>query len=111
MLELAEAENKVTYDSVIESGLGFLLCLRCEVFGRWSGQCVKLVPELARECTRGVHPRLRRGMALSLQHRWWGLLGIANQNAMAHLIINARAGVDLLQTQLEPCPPLGDFTG
>ena len=110
LLELAETQNNETYDSVVQSGLGSLMCLGCEVFGRWSAQCVKLIPELARERTRGSHPRLRRGMALSLQHRWWGLLGIANQKAMAHLILNASAGVDLWQTQLEPCPPLGDLT-
>ena len=109
MLELAEEENNVTYASVIESGLGSLLCIGCEVFGRWSGQCVELVPELACERTRGVHPRLRRGMALSLQHRWWGVLGIALQKSVAEMVMNAGAGADLATGRLEPTPALSDL--
>ena len=87
------------------------MCLGYEVFGRWSAQSVKLVPALARESTRGMHPRIRRGLALSLQHRWWGLLGIALQKAVAHLVQcqSIDDGVDLVQTQLEPVPPLGDI--
>ena len=82
--------------------------LGAEIFGRWSGQCVRLEPELARERSRGIHLRLRRGVAYSLQHRWWGLLGIGLQKAAAHLILNAPAGADLVQTQLEPTPPIAD---
>ena len=78
------------------------------MYGRWSTQSVAMVPALARERSRGVHPRLRRGIALSLQHRWWGLLGIAVQRATAHVVRNQLAGVDLAQTQLEPIPPLAD---
>jgi hypothetical protein len=106
LLELAETENNDTYREVIDSGLGSLQCLGCEVYGRWSTQSVAMVPALARERSRGVHPRLRRGIALSLQHRWWGLLGIAVQRATAHVVRNQLAGVDLAKTQLEPIPPL-----
>ena len=108
MLELAEDENTNTYAKVTESGLGALTSLGCEVYGRWSEQCVKLVPALACERARGVRPRLRRGIVLSLQHRWWGLLGTALQKAVAHQVLHASAGADLVQTQLEPMPPLGE---
>lgn len=60
LLEHAERDNNDNYHEVISSGLGELLCLGCEVFGRWSSQCVKLVPALARERSRGLHPRIRR---------------------------------------------------
>ena len=108
LLELAEAENNDTYREVTESGLGSLQCLGCEVYGRWSAQSVVIVPALARERTRGVHPRLRRGITLALQHRWRGLLGIAVQKATAHVVRNQLAGVDLARTQLEPAPSLAD---
>ena len=94
---------------LVESGLGVLLRLGCEVFGRWSQQCIELVPALGRERTRGVHPRLRRGVALSLQQRWWGVLGIALQKAVAHIVLTPAVGVDLVQTQLEPLQPFGDL--
>ena len=68
-----------SYGEVLSTGLDALLCLGCEVYGRWSDQCVVLVPDLARERTRGLHPRVQRGTALALQHRWWDILGMALQ--------------------------------
>ena len=94
---------------MLSTGLGALLCLGCEVYGRWGEQCVKLVPELARVRTRGLHPRVRRGTALALQHRWWGILGIALQKSVAEMVVNAEAGADLATGGLEPCPDLADL--
>ena len=45
---------------------------------------------------------------LGLSWRWFGLLGIAVQRAVAHLILNARAGADLQVAPLEPTPFLAD---
>ena len=109
LLRDAQHENDATYHEVVQSGLGSLLCLGSEVFGRWSQQCIKLVPALAREKARGLHPRIRRGHALSLQHRWWGLLGMSLQRVVAHIVLHADAGADLITTQLEPAPFLGDL--
>ena len=106
-LEHAEEDNNDTYREVISSGLGSLQCLGCEVFGRWGAQCVQLVPALARERCRGLHPRIRRGFALGLQHRWWGLLGIALQRAVANCVLNGSS--DLPRTQLEPMCALADL--
>ena len=109
LLEHAQADNDAIYREVIASGLGSLLCLGCEVYGRWSAQSVKLVPALAREYCRGLHPRVRRGTALALQHRWWGLLGVALQKSVAHMVLNADAGDDLYTGQLEPMPALSEL--
>ena len=108
LLQQAQQENDDTYHAVVVSGLGSLLCLGSEVFGRWSSQCVNMVPALARERSRGLHPRVRRGVALSLQHRWWGLLGLALQRSVSQLVLYTGHGVDLFQTLLEPTPPLSD---
>ena len=108
LLEAARRQNDSTYPEVEESGLGELLCLSAEVFGRWGEQCVKLVPSLARERTRGVHVRLRRGTALLLQRRWWGILGVGLQRGVAH-VIHHSGGTDLVRTQLEPATQLADL--
>ena len=71
LLEDAQRDNDQTYHEVLETGLGALYCLGCEVYGRWGKQCVKLVPALAREHARGLHPRVRLGAALGFQYRWW----------------------------------------
>ena len=109
LLAHAEDDNNDTYWDVISTGLGQLLCLGCEVFGRWGCQSIDLVPKLARERTRGLHVRIRRGMALSLQHRWWAILGLALQRSVAHIVLSSAAGVDLMATGLEPAPALADL--
>ena len=108
LLAQAQDDNDAIYHEVIDSGLGSLLCLGCEVYGRLSSQCIKLVPELAQERTRGLHPRIRRGTALALQHRWWGILGIALQRSVAAMVLYAD-GADLATGWLEPPPALGDL--
>ena len=85
------------------------MCLGCEVYGRWGPQCIKLVPELARERARGLHPRIRRGTALALQHRWWGILGVALQKSVANMVLYAENGSDLHSGQLEPTPAIADL--
>ena len=109
LLEQAQTDNNNIYEEVHSTGLCALLCLGCEVYGRWGNQCVKLVPELARERTRGLHPRVRRGTALALQHRWWGVLGMALQKSVADMVANADAGADLVSVGLEPSPDLCDL--
>ena len=76
---------------------------------RTLGAAVQLAPELARERSRGLHPRVRRGTALSLQHRWWGILSIALQRSVAGMVANADTGADLATGQLEPSPALCDL--
>lgn len=109
LLVHAEEDNNNIYWEVHSTGLGVSLCLGCEVYGRWSRQCIDLVPKLARERTRGLHVRVRRGMALALQHRWWALLGLSLQRSVAHVALSSAAGVDLMATELEPAPALADL--
>ena len=104
----AERDNNNTYREVAESGLGALYCLGCEVYGRWSRQCVQLVPALAREHARGLHPRIRRGAALGYQQRWWALLSVALQKAVAQAVLRSE-GQDLTSAELAPVPPLADL--
>ena len=108
LLEIAERTNNTTYHEVLNSGLGSLQCLGYEVFGRWSSQCIALVPALARERCRGLHPRICRGAAVGLQHRWWGILGVALQRAVANVVLNPESA-DLSRMQLEPMPSLADL--
>ena len=107
MLEQAESKSNDDYHEVVDRGLGSLLCLGAEIYGRWGNQCIRRVPELARERSRGLHGRIRNGTILSLQHRWWGLLGIALQTAVAHAVL--REVADLPEVHLEPAPPLTDL--
>ena len=108
LLARAQNENDNTYTAVIDSGLGSLLCLGFEVFGRWGKQCVDILPQLAREKSRGMHPRLRRGVALSYQHRWAGLVSTGLMKAVAAAAIRGE-GCDIPTTLLEPEPAVADL--
>ena len=104
LLANAKTANDDTYAEVISTGLGKLLCLGSEVYGRWGEQALWLVPALAFAHTRGMHPRVRKGAALGLLHRWWGLLGVQLQRSVAHAVLHEYA--DLPTTQIEPACPL-----
>ncbi len=73
-----------------------------------SRPAVQLVPALAREHARGLHPRVRRGAALGFQSRWWSILGVALQKGVASAVLRD-SGEDLPTTALEPAPALGDL--
>ena len=77
--------NDNTYAVVTTSGLGWLLCLGAEVYWRWGQQAIDIVPRLARERTRGLEPRIRKGIDLGYPHRWWGLVGVALQKNEASI--------------------------
>ena len=102
MLDTAERFNNTAYPEVENSGLGLLYCLGAEVYGRWGKQSIQLVPVLARERTRDLHVRIRRGAQLGFQHRWWGLLGMALQKAVARAVL--REAADMPQVHMEAGP-------
>ena len=108
ILEIVDEDNNATYRPVIDSGLGELLCLGCEVYGRWGQPCIALMEKLVRERARMLHPRVRRGTALGLQHRWWGILSVSLQRAVARAIMRDSGG-DLHDCLLEPVPGLADL--
>ncbi len=103
LLEAAEGQNNQTYHEVIASGLGSLQCLGAEVYGRWGQQSVRLVPALAWERARGLHKRIRRGVAMGFQHRWWGLLGVALQSAVARSILQDEGDLPIAPLEGSPC--------
>ena len=104
LLQHAETENDNTYHEVVSSGLG---ALRCLGYGRFGAQAAELLPELARERTRGIHVCIRKSLALGLLHKWAGILGVALQRAVARSIL--RPGGDLPHTPLEPAWPLAEL--
>ena len=107
LLERAQNDNNNIYADVVSSGLGALQCLGAEVYGRWSDQCLSLVPALARERCRFLPARIRKGTELNLLHRWWGLLRISLQRFVARMVLHDPG--DLPTTSLEPAPDLADL--
>ena len=107
LLVRAQSQNDITYNVVTDSRLGALYCLGFEVFGRWGPQCVTLLPWLAHEKARGLHPRLRRGAALAYQQRWAGIVSVGLMKAVGAAALRGE-GADLVTTLLEPEPGLAE---
>ena len=108
LLREAEDDNNRIYRDVITSGLAALYCLGAEVYGRYSPQVVELLPKLARESARGLHPRLRRSTPLFLLHRWSGILSIGLQRGVAHIVAHDN-GPDLVRVGWEPAVHWADL--
>ena len=108
ILRDATRDNVANYREVVESGLGSLLCLGCEVFGRWADDIVRIMPAMAAEKARGLPPLVRRGATQALAARWWGLLAVATQRLVARAVLRD-AGADLVTTLLEDPPGIADL--
>ena len=69
-----------------------------------------LVPQMAWHRTCGLHRRVRKGTALALQRRWWGIIGIALQTSVAHMVSCPDGqGMDLFSAHLEPGVGVADL--
>ena len=104
MLERAQKDKLDKYWDVEESSLGELVCLGCEVGGRWNEEAHAWVRVLAKEKAKNQHPLLRRSIELAWLDRWWALLGAATQDALAAslLVENGQKLVLDDSTALEP---------
>ena len=104
----ATRDNVANYREVVESELGALLCLGCEMFGRWADDVVRIVPAMAAEKACGLPPLVRRGATQTLAARWWGLLAVATQRLVAQAVLRD-AGADVVTTLLEDPPGIADL--
>jgi len=100
--------HTVDYPEVNPSGAGRLLALGVEAFGRWAADSLVTVRELAADRCAGLPPRVRRGLQLRLMRRWWGLLGLATQLAVARAISRGD-DADLAPAPLEGPPGIADL--
>lgn len=62
-----------------------LVVLEDEVGGRWSDTCVWLIRKLAAHHSKDAPPRLRK---VTGENRWWGMLAVAAQDALAATLID-----------------------
>ena len=59
------------------------MVLACEVGGRFSEECIELIRQLLREKIRNVPSGLQGTLRMALRRRWYGILSIAIQRAVA----------------------------
>ena len=83
------------YPEVVASNAACLYSLGVEVFGRWGSDALTLVRAAARARVAELSRRVRLSTQTRLLRRWWGLLGVATQRAVARTVALGR-GADLV---------------
>ena len=104
---VAEAERKnreEDYPDVDASPHACLLCLGVETYGRWSPHSQQLVAQLAKTKAQTVAQALRRTTERAYAQRWWSLLAVALQRAVAEAVLR-EAGADLTAAEPQLVPP------
>ena len=104
---LADAERKnreEDYPDVEASPHACLLCLAVETYGRWNHHSQQLLAQLARMKARGVPDVLRRTTERAYTQRWWSLLAVALQRAVADAVLRD-SGADLTPAEEQLCGP------
>ena len=81
----ARAEEAIVrdYDVVARGGRAVLLCLASSVGGRWNATTRSLLKQLVEYHAREQPPVLRRSVELALTRRWWAVLSVARDEALA----------------------------
>ena len=94
------------YADVVASPQAALVVLGCEVYGRWCNDAISLVTELAALKAREAPPLLRGCAHYAWSNRWWALLSVGTQRAVAEALLR-HAGPDLQpHAPTEVTPPL-----
>ena len=87
-----EAAKRETYPELVASSRCWLVTLACEVGSRWSDTCVALLCALAARKAE-ESPALLRGSARTARAcRWWALLCVARQSALAAMLTEDALG-------------------
>ena len=82
-LAAAEGRKRRRYPELAGNAMGKLVVLGCEVGGRWNETACRLVGSLAKQKARNAPALLRQSARAAWHHRWWGLLSVACQTALA----------------------------
>ena len=106
-LERGEARKRATYPELVGSEACRLVVLACETGGRWSATCADLVRDLAAAKAREAPELLRASLRHAWAARWWALLSVAAQDALAASL--TEPSLALLDGEDGAEPTLGDL--
>ena len=79
----AERQIRVDYGDIARGGRAHLFCLASGVGGRWNETALGFVRALVRVHVRPQPAVLRQSVALALTRRWWAVLSVARDEALA----------------------------
>ena len=108
VLRRAKTDKEDKYRDLALSPLAELRVLACEVGGRWDEEAVNLVRDLAKVKAANTHPLLRRSVELAWVDRWWAMLGVAVQDAVAASLL-VEDGKQVQETPATWVPELNEL--
>ena len=98
------ATKRRKHADVHSSATASLLVLGCEVYGRWSDDTTRTMRELAALKARQAPPLLRGCAMHAWSNRWWGIVGVGVQRAIAEALLR-EGGFDLQASAATTDPP------
>ena len=105
-LERAERNKERTYPELVDSPVLRLITVACETGGRWNSATAALLRDLAYARSRDAPARLRHSAASGWQRRWWAMLAVTSQDALAATLVDD--GVILLDGHEGSMPCLAE---
>ena len=84
----AERDKRSTYRDLVGSPVLRPTTVACEVGGRWSQDTADLIESLVGAKSRSAAPRLRSSMVVAYRRRWWSLLSLVAQDALASTLVD-----------------------
>ena len=85
----ARRDKEAKYPELLALGLRLkFIVAAAEVGGRYNDEVVSLVRELVAAKASLFAPMLRRSMRVILSRRYWGILSVATQRAVAQCVAN-----------------------
>ena len=100
-----EEVKATTYPELVTSNRCKFLVLAGEVGGRWSATTCRLIRDLASAKSQEAAPRLRKSAAFAWENRWWSMISVATQNALAATLVDDAP--HMLHAWEGTAPPLG----
>jgi hypothetical protein len=100
-------KHRVYGTDVASSGQVAFVVVAAEVFGRFDAHSSQLVDELARAHVERTNRVLRRRLLLGWKRRWWSVLSVALQVAVAESILPAAPPFEERVEQWPRQPRLG----
>ena len=106
-IALANIEDvKATpYPELMSSTQCKFLILAGEVGGRWSATTCRFIRDLAASKNHDAAPCLRKSAAFAWENRWWSMISVATQNALAATLVDDAP--HMLHAWEGSAPPLG----
>ena len=101
----AERRKHATYPELRRAGPQRLLVLGSEVGGRWNGEAPSVVRDFVRVRAHRAPPAVRSAASAGWSRRWWGMLAVAVQQAVASTALGCACPAPLHPNRLAE-PPL-----